>query len=295
MIKMKNKYWIVLLILVLLITGCGKKNENKIMKNSDEIKEVLNKEKDYLDSEHVYLQYLDVSSYKEATFDIEWIEKEENVNIKGTIVNGNIAKSENNDNTIILSKDGVLYRKKDDTYSIIKTAEDVKRIGLYYPHEGGVTNCSTIIEYVLETDSGVHAISFEDNGVIISSKTLEKNDYQLPLCYGNEKGNFDKYLSINTDGEVSFDNIYLVDKITSEKIKANHIIYSSVGDVEKYYIVTDDNFLYIVSDNKTNVEAVAKVTVSTNKVDETDNSDVNINITYKDITLSFKDVANNLK
>ena len=289
---MKNRIKVIIALLVFgfLIVGCGDKDSKKISRNESEIKTIMEKEEEYIGSEHVYAQYYSVSDYNKVDFDIEWIDNEETINIKGTIVNGYVANNEANDSAIILGKDGTLYRKKNNDYAIIKSNESIKRIGLYYPHEGGHDVCNSIIEFVLETDSGIHLVSFEDNGVIISSKTIEKGDFELPLCYGSENSSFSKYLNINVDGEIGFDKKNIVDKVTSKPLKVNHVIYVSVDSKEKYYVITEDNVLYILEDDKTSIEAIAKVDIKVEKSE--DDKDVQISISYGDNVLSLKNVVN---
>ncbi len=287
------KLVIVLFVFSILISGCGKKEEKKISRNTEEIRYILNDEKDYLNTDKLYSQYFSLSDYKTSELDIEWIEKKETINIKGSIVNGYVAYNESNGNAIILGEDGTLYRRKGTDYSIIKSTEKIKRIGLYYPHEGGHSVCSALVDFVLENDSGIHLVTFEDNGVIISSKTIEKGNFELPLCYGNENSSFKKYLYITLDGEIGFDKEHIVDKKVGKPLKVSHVIYVSAFDEEKYYVITDDNTLYILDSDKTSVEAIAKVSIEVKKAVENEIHDVDISITYEDIVLELKNVINN--
>ena len=286
------KLIIILFVFIILVTGCGNKEEKKVSRNTEEIRYILNDEKDYLNTDNLYAQYFSISDYKESDFDIEWITKKETVNIKGNIINGYVAYNEANNNAIILSEDGTLYRKKGIDYSIIKSSEKITRLGLYYPHEGGHSVCSALIDFVLENESGIHLVTFEDNGIIISSNTIEKGNFELPLCYGKENSSFKKYLYITLAGEIGFSKDYIVDKITSKPLKVSHVIYTSAFDEEKYYVITDDNTLYILDDDKTNVEAIAKVNIEVKKALENEIHDVDISITYDDIVLDFKNVIN---
>jgi len=298
----KSTKIILLIVVVLLIIGLivlfAVKNSHSDahkVKNSDaEIKDILKKEKEFLEAEHVHQEFLDVKEFKASKLDIEWVEKTKIVNIGGNPVNAYVAIDDEMgepDEYYILAEDGTLYRAKEGKYSVMKPTVKVNKVGVYFVRNGG--ECQVHTQYVADTDDGIYYFdSNNETGKVSIKKLSEVREFTMPVCYSGDKTKFENYGRTSTEGQFNFDGLVLKDKVTKKELVVKWIVYAENGGVDKYYVITEDDTLYVVEEEQEYVEAVAKVTFKYTKVGE-DSKDVKIEIQYEDILINLKDVLNN--
>ncbi len=300
---MKKGTKIALLIIVILLVICflvllGIKishNDAHKVKNSDaEIKDILKKEKEFLEAEHVHQEFIDVKEFKKSKLDIEWVEKTKIVNIGGQPVTAYVAIDDEMgapEEYYILAEDETLYRAKDGNYSIMKPNVKVKKLGVYFVRNGG--ECHVNTQYVADTDDGIYYFdSNNETGKVSIKKLSDVREFTMPVCYSGDKTKFDNYGRTATTGQFNFAGLVVKDKITKKELVVKWALYAENGGIDKYYLITEDDTLYIVGDTQEYAEAVAKVTFKYTKIGK-DTKDVNIEINYDDILISLKNVLDN--
>ena len=270
-------------------------------KTIDEIKDILSKEKEKVSGSNVYGEYIDVKKFKENGLIIDWFSETKTVNVKGKMVEGIVAKYESEIGSslsmYILTADNTLYRGYENEYSIIKLDETIKRIGFLTDLSRG--ECHPLISYVLETDSGIKRIEEDYETDNIAVKKLDtKKSFVVPTCYNqNDKNAFAKgFIKVFDDGTLQYVNSTetIKDKKSKKDIIAKYVLFIDDSNEQFYYVVTEDDLLYVVKTGEDSVEQLTKVdryNVETIKADSPDGDDsLIIKITSGDITIEVKNV-----
>jgi len=300
---MKKRTKMILLTIVVLLAICflilvgikiNHSDANKVQNSTEEIKEILKKEKEFLEGEHVHQEFLEVKSFKEAKLDIEWVDKTKIVNIGGNPISAYVAIADEMgtpDEYYILAEDGTLYRAKEGNYSVMKPNVKVNKIGIYFVNDGG--ECQVHTEYVAETDDGIYYFdSNYETGKVSIKKLGDVREFIMPVCYGADKTKFENYGRTSTEGQFNFEGLVVKDKVTKKELEVKWIVYAENGGADKYYIVTKDDTLYIVDEAQEYLDAVAKVEFKYTVVGE-NAEDVDIEIKYEDILINLKNVRDN--
>ena len=288
----KSGLLFVVIVLVLVLVGMfvvknKLKEKDKVKFSDEEIKNILTAEQKFLDAEHMHVEYLDYLEYKEEPLRIDWVEKTKKISVDGEDIEV-FELEDDNDKTFALDNEGFIYYLTDNGYTIEKA--DALKIGLFYPNTGGTDNCSDLGRAVVETKDGIHEILVSEDKVEISKDVVANSKYEIPKCYGKDGKFNDSYIYVQK-GKIGYKQTLIKDKITRKEIDVKLIIYVVVGEMEKYYVIANDDTLYIVIEPVEYIEAIAKM--DNIKIDAS--LDSNIKLTYKDISLSFYDVRNDAK
>lgn len=293
----KKSVLIVLLIALVFLTACDKKEEVK-NKTPEEIKSIMEKEKDFTSGNNVHQEFINVKDFKKKDLDIKWVEKTKTINIKGNMivgyeVNSNIELYDESD-SYVLSEDGTLYRNHKGNYSVMKPDDKISRIGIYYPNHGGSNNCHGNSIYVIETEKGIQYFEKNEETGSVSIKKLDVGKYFImPVCYGVPESKLMDNVVVYDDGRIVVDDKDIKDKATKETLDAKYVIYAEKEDKEKYYVITTDDKLYIIDDVSEYYELIGKVEVKvTPSPDSEEGLDVDIEIKYDDVTMKLVNVVN---
>ncbi|MBQ4030776.1 MAG: hypothetical protein II625_03370 [Bacilli bacterium] len=288
---MKKVKYLLLLIAFLLIVGCGKKEEEVKNKTPEEVKEIFEKEIDFAAGTNVHQEFINVAELKQHGLNIKWEETPRTVNIRGNMVQGyevnNNIETYDDGDSYVLGLDGTLYRYHKGNYSIMKTEDKIKRIGTYYVDHGGSNACHGLSQYVIETEKGILYFENNEEGAVAIKKFEDKVYYMMPVCYGVTDSKLNDNVVVYDDGKVLVNDVAIKDKATKEELTAKYVIYAEKENKEKYYLVTTDDKLYIIDEVAESYQSIAKVETKVNP-SEGEESDVDIDITYDNVTISMQ-------
>ncbi len=213
---------IIVIICLVLLTGCGKKEEIKEPEKEEFILEKIDKDK-----EIVYLE--DVGKVKYGN--------NKEYEIKNIIIN---IKGENIDNINLELKNFVL-----NNYNNMKIDKDVMKYGNIIDYEYYVTDkIVTVIQnysfYINgkkeESDSNIYVISLDTGKLMNNKEILEKYDYDEDKMYEYLENNIDSedisftMMQIKNDGY----KLYIDDK---DKLIVRYMETLNDGSIEKELIL----------------------------------------------------------
>ena len=289
---MKKAKYLLLLIAFLLIVGCGKKEEEVKNKTPEEVKEIFEKEIEFASGTNVHQEFINVVELKQHGLNIKWEETPRTVNIRGNMVQGyevnnNIEMYDDSD-SYVLGLDGTLYRYHKGNYSIMKTEDKIKRIGTYYVDHGGSNACHGFSQYVIETEKGILYFDTNEEGAVAIRKFEDKVYYKMPVCYGVADSKLNDNVVVYDDGRILVNDVAIKDKATKEELTAKFVIYAEKENKEKYYVVTTDDKFYIIDEVAESYQSIAKVETKVNPSEGEESSDVDIDITYDNSTITMQ-------
>ncbi len=213
---------IILFISLVLLTGCGKKEEKKEPEKEEFILEKIDKDK-----EIVYLEDIDKVKY----------ENNKEYEIKNIIIN---IKGENIDSINLELKNFVL-----NSYNNMKIDNDVMKYGNIIDYQYYVTDkIVTVIQNysfyindkIEESDSNIYVISLETGKLMNNKEILEKYDYDENKMYEYLENNIDSedisftMMQIKNDGY----KLYIDDK---DKLIVRYMETLNDGSIEKELIL----------------------------------------------------------
>ena len=221
-------------------------------------------EQSYIDSS-VYVELFDMSIVNQVT----WIDQ--NSNDFNSTINKTIKSSFTgffrNDilDKFVLTKDGQLFYSNDNIgYKQIADTGVISKIGFMYGKTETCDNFALIIAQLNDTSNIVIKYDSITNSYIkIDSLTnyINSNDTSyIPICYKSKSDNILSTIQIISNGNLKFVNgNFFKDKKGKNLIKVNYIIYTDNYDTEKYYVISNDNKLYIIDSIKDIYNSVAIV------------------------------------
>lgn len=272
---------------------------SKSQNNANEIKETLNKEKESINGSNIYGEFIDVESFKNSGLSIEWFDKEtRTVNIKGRLIEGYVIDEEENGFNYILTTDGILYSEENNEYSIIKLEDEIKKIGIWRSFSNA--ECHPTNYLVLSTVNGDKYIDedMETGNMAIKALPTIKS-FTLPNCYpleneNDKMGTKNGFIEVLSDGTLKYtkSEVLLKNKKTKKNIVAKYVMFIDNGIASKYYIVDNDDNMYVVLEDEELIQSLATINNINITNIEGEEDLVNVKIVVDDVQLDINGLTN---
>ena len=193
--------------------------------------------------------------YKEVTktIEVEWAEA--NNSSESSVKKDKIVVSVKDDSgkEYYLTEGNYVYTKSKNKFTLLKSK--VSKLGLY---EGkAIVEVSDKVYYI-EVKNGKYVIDNELQLEVIE-QVEEVEELVLPQEASLNK-NIKNKLVFNDKKEVSFENgDELKEKDTDKNITVLYALYVANGKESRFYIIADSMKLFVISDNRLELESVTKV------------------------------------